>query len=78
MNTTPPPHPVITDPLGFRMFAHPNGRFSAAVTLDGVQVYARDYPAGALPEDDGMAEPDEHDFIAALVRQGKRTCIPKP
>lgn len=70
MTTSTPPHPVIRDSQGFKMFAHPNGRFSAAVTLDGVQVYARDYPAGALPVEDGMVEPGEHDFIAALARQG--------
>lgn len=67
---TPPPLPVIRDHMGFRMFAHPDGRFSHAVTANGQQVYARDYPAGPLPEA-GMVEPGELEFVAALVRQGK-------
>lgn len=69
MNTTPPPLPVIRDAMGFKMFAHANGRYSAAVTVGNVRVYASDYQAGALPVDDGLVEPDELEFIAALMRQ---------
>jgi hypothetical protein len=67
--TTLPPRPVIIDAQGFKVFAKPNGRYSHAVKVNGRQVYARDYQAGALPVDDGLVEPDDGDFIAALVRQ---------
>jgi hypothetical protein len=39
--------------------------------VGNVRVYARDYQVGALPADDGLGEPDELEFIAALMRQGK-------
>lgn len=68
---TPPPLPVIRDVMGFRMFAHPDGRFSHAVTVGGQQVYASDYEPGPLTEA-GMVEPGELEFVAALVRQGKK------
>ncbi len=64
-----PPLPVIVQ-NGLKVFCHPNGTYSAAVKVGNERLYARDYPAGALPVDDGMVEPDELSFIAALVRQG--------
>ncbi len=70
MNMIPSPLPVIVQ-NSFKVFAHPDGRYSAAVKVGNERLYARDYPAGALPDDDGLVEPDELNFIAALVRQGK-------
>lgn len=66
---------VITDAMGFPVFAHPDGRFSAAVKVNGVRYFARDYrhlavAAGKLEQ--GPVEPGELEFVAALVRQGKR------
>lgn len=65
MNTTPPPHPVITQ-NGFKVFAHDNGRYSHAVTVNDVRLYARDYPAGAMPVEAALVEPGELEFVRAM------------
>ena len=52
-----PPLPVIVQ-NGFKVFAHPNGTYSAAVKVGNERLYARDYPAGALLANAGLAAMD--------------------
>lgn len=69
-----PPLPVIRDRMGFLMFAHPDGRFSAAMQANGVQVYARDYSGhvGEAVAHDDFLEPDDSEFVKAMKWHGRK------
>lgn len=59
-----PPYPVVVS-FGFKYFALPNGRQSAAVVIDNQRIYARDYPVGSVVEDK-PAEPDDMMWLAMM------------
>ena len=63
-----PPLPVVKDAMNFYMFIHPNGRFSHAVKMNGVQVYARDYKqyAGAALPEVAPIEPPDSEYATAM------------
>ncbi len=62
-----PPLPVILDHMGFYMFEHANGRFSTAITVGGVQHYARDYKQYVgVAINTAPIEPSEYEFAAAM------------
>lgn len=64
-----PPLPVIIDRMGCPAFAHPDGRFSAAVKVDGVRYFARDYRHTAVDAGElemGPVEPGDGEFARAM------------
>ena len=59
--------PPVVERGGFRYFELPNG-YAAAITIDGVTHWARDYQTTG---DGRLLEPSPGQLVAALVAEGK-------